>query len=159
MNDGFSGEGNAIYRYKDLKADEVNLEEAIKSTLHVHLSMVAANLSFEIFMQKFESMGGIVEAFIEGEIKESPSVQCRINPIGETDIISTHDQLMGGESGQVFIGAAFPANREYHYEIASIGKTVSEAMQKLGVLARFGLDFYIYQRRHRVETLCHRNQS
>ena len=48
---------------------------------------------------------------------------------------------MGGESGQVFIGAAFPANPEYHYEIASIGKTVSEAMQKLGVLARFGLDF------------------
>lgn len=141
MNDGFSGEGNAIYRYKDLYANDENIMDSIQSSLHDNLCMVANNLTYDVFMQKFESMGGIVEAFIEGEIKESPSVQCRINPIGETDIISTHDQLMGGESKQVFIGAAFPANPEYHYDIATIGKKVSDGMQKLGVLARFGLDF------------------
>lgn len=87
------------------------------------------------------SMGGIAEAFIEGDKKESPSVQCRINPAGETDIISTHDQLLGGECKQVFTGASFPANLAYHYTIATIGKVVSAALQQQGVLGRFGVDF------------------
>jgi len=99
------------------------------------------NISFTEYIQKFESSGGIVEAFIEGDKKESPSVQCRINPDGETEIISTHDQYLGGESEQVFIGAAFPANPAYHNSIVAIGKFVSAAMHQQGVLGRFGLDF------------------
>ena len=34
-------------------------------------------------------MEGIVEAFVEGDVKTSPSVQYRINPLGEVDIVST----------------------------------------------------------------------
>jgi PGM1 C-terminal domain len=92
-------------------------------------------------MEKFKSMGGIVEEFISGEHKESPSVQCRINPFGEPEIISTHDQLLGGESGQVFLGATFPANIEYHRDIALMGKKIAIVMQKLGILGRFSIDF------------------
>ena len=92
-------------------------------------------------MDKFNSMGGIVEEFINGEYKESPSVQCRINPMGDIDIISTHDQLLGGESGQVFEGSSFPANKEYNTEIASMANVISVEMQKEGVLGRYSIDF------------------
>jgi hypothetical protein len=86
-------------------------------------------------------MEGIVEAFVEGEVKTSPSVQCRINPLGEVDVISTHDQVLGGESGQVFIGAHFPANIAYRTEIAAMGKLIAEELKKAGVLGRFSIDF------------------
>ncbi len=47
-------------------------------------------------------MGGIIEEFLEGEMKMSPSVQCVISPTGAIEIVSTHDQLLGGDDGQIF---------------------------------------------------------
>jgi hypothetical protein len=86
-------------------------------------------------------MGGIVEAFVDGKIKASPSVQCRINPLGDCKVISTHDQELGGESGQVFIGANFPANEEYAIDIGQQGLKIAQALQEKGVLGRFAIDF------------------
>jgi hypothetical protein len=141
MNDGFSGEGNAIFNYNGLEAQDKNLETKIAERLPFLLKVVASDVSYEQYMQKFRNIGGIAEEFISGIYKASPSVQCRINPIGDTDIVSTHDQVMGGESGQVFLGAAFPANREYNLEIAMKGKIIAEELRKQGVLGRFGIDF------------------
>ena len=141
MNDGFSGEGNAIFRYNNLNADDKNLAEHILTQLPSSLQVIAANMRYPEFMEKFSSMGGIVEEFIEGDIKESPSVQCRVNPVGNSEIISTHDQILGGEDGQIFIGATFPANKEYQADIAVMGKLISDELQKLGVLGRFAVDF------------------
>ncbi len=75
-------------------------------------------------------MGGIVEAFIDGARKESPSVQCRITPIGQFQVISTHDQELGGESGQVYVGAQFPASKEYAIELGVLGKKVAESLSQ-----------------------------
>ncbi|MDZ4681383.1 MAG: ATP-grasp domain-containing protein [Saprospiraceae bacterium] len=141
LNDGFSGDGNAIYRYSDSIQYTPDLPQAILSTLAQQVNIVAEGVSYVVFLEKFKNMGGIVEAFIDGDVKESPSVQCRINPLGVSDIISTHDQLLGGESGQVFLGATFPANAEYTREIAEMGKMVAEELQRHGVLGRFGIDF------------------
>lgn len=142
MNDGFSGEGNAIFYFGELEATDNQLAEKILQSLPNQLKIVAShNLNYTQYMQKFCSMGGIVEAFISGGNVESPSVQCRINPIGEPDIISTHDQLLGGESGQVYLGASFPADKAYSREIGEMGKKIALELQKLGVLGRFGVDF------------------
>lgn len=141
MNDGFSGDGNAIFSYKDLQSDDPGLAGQILSTLRERTKVVASGLSYDDFMEKFRSMSGIVETFIDGEIKTSPSVQCRINPLGICDVISTHDQVMGGESGQVFLGATFPADADYNREIAVLGLQICEALQKKGVLGRFSIDF------------------
>lgn len=140
MNDGFSGDGNAVFNYHNLVAAS-DLEKSISTSLKYNLSVVAEDLSQKTFFEKFELMGGIVEAYIEGDIKTSPSVQCRINPLGEVDIISTHDQLLGGHDNQVFIGAAFPANNEYAPAIAAIAGQVAIEMKNAGVLGRFGVDF------------------
>jgi hypothetical protein len=140
MNDGFSGEGNAVFNY-DFLINEVLEVEVVKRVMHEQLKVVAPKVSIEQFLNKFYSMGGIVEEFIEGSEKYSPSVQCRINPVGGIDIISTHDQLLGGESEQVFIGAHFPASKEYSVEIATLAYKIAELMQADGVLGRFSIDF------------------
>ena len=93
----------------------------VASNLENNLKIVAADLTYKDFMFKFQHMGGIVEEFVEGAVKASPSVQCRINPLGDCKVISTHDQLVGGESGQVF-RAYFPAAEEYAIEVGEAGK-------------------------------------
>src|SRR5690606_42131853 len=54
-----------------------------------------------------------VEEFLEAEEVHSPSVQLRITPAGELRIISTHDQVLGGDSGQAYLGCRFPARLDY----------------------------------------------
>lgn len=140
MNEGFSGEGNGIFSYEGVD-ETTELVPWIAQELSTRLKIVAGDLSYRDFMYKFQSMGGIVEAFVEGEIKTSPSVQCRVSPLGDCKVISTHDQLVGGEGGQVYMGAYFPANEAYSIEIGEAGLRVAEALQKTGVMGRFGVDF------------------
>ncbi len=140
VNDGFSGDGNAVFSYKGSEAAP-DLRYWIKENLPKQLKMVAATLTYAMFLEKYKGMGGIVEEFIEGKQKESPSVQCRITPTGAIEIISTHDQELGGESGQVYIGAQFPASTEYAVELGTMGKKVAEALKNKGVLGRFAVDF------------------
>jgi PGM1 C-terminal domain/ATP-grasp domain len=140
MNEGFSGEGNGIFSYEGIE-DTMELGPWIARELSTRLKIVAGDLSYKDFMYKFQSMGGIVEAFVEGDVKTSPSVQCRVSPLGDCKVISTHDQLVGGEGGQVYMGAYFPANEDYSIEIGEAGLKVAEALQKTGVMGRFGVDF------------------
>ncbi len=140
LNEGFSGDGNAIFNYDDLSLN-FNLTEKIQEQLINRLSFVASDLNVRQFFDKWEAMGGVVEVFIEGTEKQSPSVQCRVNPSGNNEVISTHDQVLGGEDGQVFLGAHFPAHQDYAVEIGHLGKTLSNQLQKKGIIGRFGVDF------------------
>ena len=140
MNDGFSGEGNAVFSYEGIDEGS-EWKQWITAQIANRLKIVAGDLTYKDFMYKFQSMGGIVEEFVEGEIKTSPSVQCRINPLGDCKVISTHDQLVGGESGQVFIGAHFPADEAYAITIGEQGLKVAQALQEKGVMGRFAVDF------------------
>ena len=140
INDGFSGDGNAIFSYSDSE-DAPEMRDWIRDNLREKIKLVANDLSFVMFLEKYYSMGGIVEEFLEGGHKESPSVQCRVTPTGNCDIISTHDQELSGESGQVYVGAHFPATNAYAVELGKMGKRVAEALKKKGVLGRFAVDF------------------
>lgn len=140
MNDGFSGDGNAIYHYPELEIDE-QFQQNIAGSLFKQLKPVSHEVSEQLFFDKFKEMGGIVEIFLEGEIKMSPSVQCVINPNGRIDIASTHDQLLGGDEGQIFIGAVFPAHPDYSVAIANAGKKISQHLLEKGVMGRFAIDF------------------
>ncbi|MEL7349380.1 MAG: peptide ligase PGM1-related protein, partial [Pseudomonadota bacterium] len=135
LDEGFSGEGNAVFHYGAASAPE-----AILATLP-DMDFVARDLDWARFEEKFVEMGGIVEAFIEGENKRSPSAQYRIDPSGRLEAISTHDQVTGGVSGQVFEGCRFPADPAYRREIQAEGMKAAEALRQHGVLGRFGVDF------------------
>ena len=140
MNDGFSGDGNAIYTYPAIEVNDL-LEKNIAESLSHHFKTVSKDVNEKLFFEKFQEMGGIVEVFLEGEIKMSPSVQCIINPAKQIDIVSTHDQLLGGDDGQIFMGAIFPADETYSVSIAAEGKKIAQALVDKGVLGRFAIDF------------------
>ena len=140
LNEGFSGDGNAVFSYDGIRPKD-DIAHKVNSYFYARIKMVASDLELKVFLSKFKEMGGIAEEFIEGEIKTSPSVQCRVNPKQESVILSTHDQELGGESGQVFLGAYFPANPDYAVEIGRMGMKVSQALSKKGVLGRFAVDF------------------
>ena len=147
LNDGFSGDGNAVFYYDGLKPKD-DLVHKINSYFYAKLKPVATDLTHREFIDKFAEMGGIVEEFVEGEVKTSPSVQCRVNPVGKCVIISTHDQELGGDNNQVFLGAHFPASKEYAVELGKMGLKVAEALRDKGVLGRFAVDFISVKHQH-----------
>ena len=139
LNEGFSGDGNAIFSYEGITTDNTSLW--IAENLERQLRIVAEDMSYDQYMKKMSLMGGIAEMFITGEDVRSPSVQCRINPLGEISILSTHDQMLGGVNNQVFLGACFPASASYASDLAKIGYKIAEILRDKGVLGRFGIDF------------------
>jgi hypothetical protein len=128
LNEGFSGEGNALFRY----GGSPDLDS---------LQFEAPNMTLDAFLSKAGQMGAIVEAFIEGDEKRSPSAQFRIDPLGAVEYVSTHDQVLGGPGGQVFLGCGFPADEAYRLAIQTEGAKVARELAARGVLGRFGIDF------------------
>ena len=113
LNEGFSGEGNAILDLREIldRSPQQQEEAATKAALTKQLEQMSfqgAGETWETFSARIPELGAIVEAFIEGEIKRSPSVQGYIRPSGEVEIVSTHDQILGGADGQVYEGCYFP---------------------------------------------------
>jgi hypothetical protein len=69
--------------------------------------------------------------------------------LGDATVVSTHDQVLGGPSGQIFLGSTFPADAEYSREIKEAGQRVGRVLRERGALGRFAIDF-ISVRRGRV---------
>ncbi len=98
-------------------------------------------MTLDTYIEKIQLMGGIVEEFLEGKTKRSPSAQFRVDPTGNLEVISTHDQVLGGSDSQVFLGCRFPADAEYRLEIQDLGFRAAKVLASKGVLGRFGIDF------------------
>src|SRR5690348_15228085 len=140
LNEGFSGEGNGVFSYHGAP-ETGSLTRWVTAVLPARVRFEAAGESWERYTAKFASMGGIVEAFLEGEEVRSPSVQCRIDPLRRSCVISTHDQLLGGPSGQIYLGCTFPADDAYSASVHESGMRVARQLASEGVIGRFGLDF------------------
>ncbi len=136
LNEGFSGEGNAVFRF-----DTADPDARIRAADLPGLAFEAKDMTWEIFNAKIGQMGSIVEEFIEGDVKRSPSAQFRIFPGCQVETISTHDQDLSGDSGQIFVGCLFPADDDYRLTIQALGKTVADRLCQEGVLGRLGVDF------------------
>ena len=146
LNEGFSGQGNALLYLQSLQtvapgtANHATRVEAIGRQLH-HLSFQSDTESWQHYSRRIPDLGAIVEAFVEGKEKRSPSVQGRITPEGKVEILSTHDQILGGPDGQIFLGCSFPADEAYRLALQDYGLAVGEALAKKGALERFSVDF------------------
>ena len=141
LNDGFSGEGNALFYYDGV--DGTTATERRHQILErlPELRFEARGERWERYLSKYEEMGGVVEMFVEGQHKRSPSAQCRVNAMGKPQPISTHDQVLGGPSGQVFEGCTFPADPVYRLDVQEAGLAVARVLASRGVVGRFGIDF------------------
>ena len=89
----------------------------------------------------------------------SPSVQLRVTPGGAVELLSTHDQLLGGASGQSYLGCTFPADSAYARAITEHAETIGERLAAQGALGRFAVDFVVGARhRRRVDAVRDRAQ-
>ena len=61
-----------------------------------------------------------------------PSVQLRVLPGGDVELLSTHDQLLGGPGGQSYLGAKFPADFAYARSISAEARTVGARLAQGG---------------------------
>ncbi len=141
LNEGFSGEGNALFDYALAPETSSGLRQWVRRALPSILHFEATGESWERYRDKLATMGGIAEEFLEAPERRSPSVQCRINPLGEIELVSSHDQVLGGPNDQVFVGCRFPAEPWYLAEITDMARAVARAMASHDVLGRFGVDF------------------
>jgi hypothetical protein len=70
-------------------------------------------------------------------------VQLNLTPEGDVEIVSTHDQLLGGRSGQSYLGCCFPAEPEYARQITAIARRVGVELARVGVIGRCAIDFVV----------------
>jgi hypothetical protein len=140
LNEGVSGEGNAVIDLRGLPSPFV------KATLQEHIHAMKFELpgvTYDSYMKKLGERKGVVEERIMGEEFRSPSVQLRITPLGKVELLSTHDQLLGGPTGQSYLGCVFPADTAYAPLITREAQKVGKRLAKEGVIGRFALDFVV----------------
>lgn len=146
LNEGVSGMGNALVDLEGLPApgspeEETAIEHRLRS-----MEFALETGTYDSYVAKLQEHGGIVEEMILGDELHSPSAQLRITPLGEVELLSTHDQMLGGPSGQLYLGASFPANPEYGPLIMREAAKVGRRFAREGIVGRFALDFVVFRK-------------
>ncbi|MBW3626488.1 MAG: hypothetical protein KY412_02635 [Actinobacteria bacterium] len=131
LNNGFSGQGNAI-------VDLAGLADPLPASPTM---FCAGEESWPSFAAKIAVEGAIVEELVDADGTVSPSVQLRITPGGQVELISTHDQVLGGPARQVYLGCRFPAANGYRAAIQEAARRVGAVLAGEGVVGWLGIDF------------------
>jgi hypothetical protein len=137
LEESFSGEGNALVQFPEGEG-RAAISDALRK-----LQFSVASETPERYFEKFRTMGGIVEEFLEGDETRSPSCQIRVDPHGKVILISTHDQLLGGATNQMYLGCRFPAEDGYRRQIQDAGRRIGEQLASHGVSSRLAIDFVV----------------
>jgi hypothetical protein len=131
LNNGFSGQGNVV----------IELAGPVAPIARSNSSFCAAEETWPSFAAKLEEEGGIVEELKRTDGLVSPSVQLRIAATGSVEVVSSHDQVLGGLDHQVYLGCQFPARAEYRRTIHELAKQIGRELAAEGVVGVFGIDF------------------
>ena len=128
-----AGDGNAVIRFDELEGSAGPD------------GIAARGLTLPDWYLRDLASGGAVEELITGSRFTSPSVQVELTPFGEVRILATHEQVLGGESGQVYTGCRFPANPAYSADLARHGRAIGGLLARRGVVGRLSVDFAAVQ--------------
>ncbi|MEW9546906.1 peptide ligase PGM1-related protein [Nonomuraea sp. NPDC050783] len=126
LNDAYSGLGNAIVTKADRSL----------------ISFSAGDETWEAFSAKIRERGAVVEEYIEHRPLYYPSALAQVTPDGTARVLATHDQVLGGDSGQVYQGCTFPAAPEYRAEVGASAGRIARVLAERGVVGLFGMDFF-----------------
>jgi hypothetical protein len=146
LNEGVSGEGNALVDLEGLTFPGTSERDLILQRLR-SMKFELQGTTYNQYVDKLNERGGIVEERISGEEFRSPSAQLRITPLGQVERLSTHDQVLGGASGQTFLGCRFPADSSYAGTIMREAAKVGARLAREGVVGRFAIDFVTVRER------------
>jgi hypothetical protein len=133
LNDCFSGLGNVILEVDGL-ADPLPTSKSV---------FCSEEENWPSYIVKMAAQGAIVEELLRHPALRSPSVQLRISETGSVEILSTHDQILGGPENQVYIGCRFPAHPDYRLAIQTAALRIGEVLAGEGVVGSFGIDFLV----------------
>ena len=144
LNEGFSGEGNARLALGPLRLAE---QTAAGRRRLLREALERLPMPVPQWRELVAGQGALAEAWLEGgEALRSPSVQGMIHPSGGSgpgtvELLSSHEQVLGGPSGQTYQGCTFPAAGAYRAELLRHGRAVGEALAAAGALDRYAVDF------------------
>ena len=141
LNEGVSGEGNALVDLGAIPEPGAAEErDAVRGAVE-GMQLELQETTYDAYVTKLAERGGVIEERIAGNDFRSPSVQLRVTPLGDLEVLSTHDQLLGGASGQSYLGCVFPADPGYAATISHDAAKIGQRLAKEGVIGRFALDF------------------
>ena len=141
LNDAFAGEGNSVFEFPTSVASGGGARRHALDDALAQLQVPGGRDTPEHFLEKLEATAGVVEEWVEAAECRSPSVQMRIHPDGTLSSVSSHDQVLGGATGQVYLGCHFPADTEYRALVIREAMKVGHVVREAGVIGRFGVDF------------------
>ena len=133
LNDCFSGLGNVILDIDGL-ADPLPTSKSV---------FCSDEENWPSYIAKMAVQGAVVEELLRDPELRSPSAQLRISPAGAVEMLSTHDQILGGPQNQVYLGCRFPAQADYRLTIQNAALKVGEVLAAEGVAGSFGIDFLV----------------
>ncbi len=133
LNYGFSGQGSAM----------IDLGGPIAPITAAPTTFCAPSESWAGYSATLAAEGAIVEELVRVPGTVSPSVQLHVSPAGSYELVSTHDQVLGGPGNQVYIGCRFPAEESYRSAIQAEATKVAERLAAEGVIGSFGIDFLV----------------
>ncbi|MBT9254983.1 hypothetical protein KMZ32_07770 [Phycicoccus sp. MAQZ13P-2] len=130
LDNSGAGEGNLVLTVRDDEGRPMP-DDALVAAL--------TRLAPATFLRDL-SLGGVVEEMVTGEVVSSPSAQVEITRHGEVVVRSTHEQLLGGLDGQVFVGSRFPADAEDAAEVAGHAAAVARRLAERGAVGWLSVD-------------------
>jgi hypothetical protein len=130
-DDSGAGDGNVVVDLGPM-ADSPDPETWLRATLEALPAWYLADLA---------AQGGVVEERVAGARFTSPSAQADVRPDGSVQVLATHEQVLGGPGGQVYLGCRFPAHPAYAPALASHAHAIGEQLAAAGAIGRFAVDF------------------
>src|SRR5262249_3108711 len=86
--------------------------------------------------------GGVMEVRI-ADLLVAPSAQMLIKPGRDPEVISTHNQILGGIASQIYLGCEFPAAEAYRRKIVEYARQIAVVLANQGVIGMFAIDFLV----------------
>lgn len=145
LDNGVSGLGNAILTPSTdfeafFKLDTDAKMQMINSWL-IGMKFQSDKITWGSFSQDIPA-GCIIEVFVEGQNKISPSAQAHITPDGQVELLSTHEQILD-ERGLTFLGSIFPAQKSHRHILQENTLRIGKTLAKHGFIGPFSVDFMI----------------
>lgn len=147
-----SGKGNCILlcedfiKEKNIDIKKIELDKLARLIDHnfsKYASFQNPNATYEEYRKRFNVSGGIVELYVEGEVKFSPSTQVLITHNQKAKIVSTHEQILGGPDKQLYLGCLFPSLKSHRKLIIKEGEKIAQVLAKKGIVGNFAIDYVV----------------
>lgn len=106
-----------------------------------YMRFVDSHTTWESYHSVLKVCGVIAEQMIN--CISSPSGQATIGFDGQVQMLSTHEQILGGADGQIYLGCSFPADKVYRLKIQQMTLQIGKVLANKGVVDIFGVDFLV----------------